>query len=353
MIPTNIPFLIGETAFHHQGDITFLNQLINEGIKAGVDTLKFHLLFNLDDYFVRDHAAYDALLELQISESDWEVIHRSLQVKGIKPIYLCNDVESLRWVNSLPENSVSAVEIHATGINDIFLLSEAVKFDGDVMIGVGGSTLEEIHFAVDFLKTRNKFNIILMHGFQNYPTDYKDILFSKMDLLSDIFKLPIGYADHTDPKNDLNEYISCLPQSSGYTILEKHFTFEENIKRIDSQAAVNISTLKSIRKLMNLVSKTYGNDSLKMTVSEKKYGDTGPMKKAMVANKYIKVGTQIKLEDISYKRTNESVPLKQRDISFIVGSIAVKDINKDTPYAYDNVEYKFLENSVDQFYHKN
>ena len=306
MITNDKPFLIGETAFHHQGDVNFLNRLIDGGIKAGVDTLKFHLLFDIDDYFVRNHTAYDSLVKMLISKEIWFEIHRSLQIKGIKPIYLCNDIAALQWVNHLQEDSVAAVEIHATGIDDIFLLREASNFAGTVILGAGGSTLDDLFYAINVLRENGKDDILLMHGFQNYPTDYREIVFSKMNLLKSLFELPVGYADHTDPADELNAYISCLPQAQRFNILEKHFTCAPEEKRIDSQSAVSIEQLEKIKKLMEIVFQTHGDNPIKMSLAEKKYGDTGPMKKAIVARKNLPKGHIISISDIAFKRTNAS-----------------------------------------------
>ena len=61
MIEDKRPYLIGETAFHHEGDISFLRDLVKAGISLGLDAIKFHLLFDLSDYFIKTHNAYDAL----------------------------------------------------------------------------------------------------------------------------------------------------------------------------------------------------------------------------------------------------------------------------------------------------
>lgn len=350
MLPDNVPFLIGETAFHHQGNLSFLEELINGGIEAGVDVLKFHLLFDIDDYFVKDHVGYSAIKELMIPQSGWERIHELLEKKNISPIYLCNDTASLRWVKTLPEKSVLAVEIHATGINDPFLLQEALDFKATVILGAGGATIDDLHFAIDFLRSNGKNDILLMHGFQNYPTDYNDIVFSKMRFLKDVFNLPVGYADHTDPNDDLNAVISCIPMAQGFNILEKHFTHVPGEKRIDSQAAVSLGKITEIKKMMAALYATYGKDPLRMSEPEKKYGDTGPMRKAIVARHHLPKDHIIEIKDVAFKRTNSSVPVKQRDLHLIIGGKTKKEILPDTPLTFDIIEYGFRQGEFKQFF---
>ena len=74
----------------------------------------------------------------------------------------------------------------------------------------GLSTIDEIAYAVDFLRSKGKNEIVLMYGFQTYPTNYADINLSKMLKIRDIFNLPVGYADHTAFDDPNNEIISAF-----------------------------------------------------------------------------------------------------------------------------------------------
>ena len=66
MLHTSKPYFIAETAFHHEGDIAFLKKLVSDLSRLDVDALKFHLLFDLDDYMVKNHPAIQTLKSLSI-----------------------------------------------------------------------------------------------------------------------------------------------------------------------------------------------------------------------------------------------------------------------------------------------
>lgn len=348
MLPTNKPYLIGETAFHHEGDVAFLKELIDEASKVGVDAMKFHLTIDLDDYMVANHEALEILRPWCLNADQWSEILPYVLDKNMDLILLCNDVKSLQWVNK-SDLKVAAIELHATGLNDYFLLEEAVSFAHTVILGSGGSTIDEIQYAIEFLKAKGKDDIFLMHGFQNYPTDFKDINLSKMNLLSDLFKVPIGYADHTDPNDEDNAAISVLAAGMGFNVLEKHFTHKFGVKRIDSQAAVSLEQMVSIRRLIDKACLTFGSGKITMSESELKYGNTGPMKKAIVARKAIAEGEVIKLEHIAFKRTNESTQLQQLELPKLLGMKAQKNIKKDEPIDFSKVEFIFQVSDISQF----
>ncbi len=351
MISQNKPYLIAETAFHHEGDTIFLHDLIDEILKTKADAIKFHLLFDLNDYMISNHEAIGTLKNLLIEQKEWDTILKKLKNSGKDIIFLCNDVESLKWVNKIQyDNPIAGIELHATGLNDVFLMQEALKFEKTIILGTGGSTFDEIKYALDFFNQNGKEDLLLMHGFQNYPTNYEEINFKRMQFLQQAFDLPVGYADHTDPADENNAIISTLPQILGFSILEKHITHKFGEKRIDAQAAVSINMFNKIAELAEIISKTAGKQVFILSDSEKKYGNTGPMKKAIVARKKIKKGEKISLDNIAFKRTNLSSPLQQQDLQKILNQETIRDIEKDEIVTFKELEYEFKENKFSQFF---
>ena len=58
------------------------------------------------------------------TKEQWKDIFFYTQSKGLDIIALCDDVESLEFVNS-NFKEIKAIELHASGINDYFLLKES------------------------------------------------------------------------------------------------------------------------------------------------------------------------------------------------------------------------------------
>lgn len=349
MLPNNTPYLIAETAFHHEGDVGFLRELIDVSSKSNADAVKFHLLFDLDDYIIEAHPGHEALKKYLIDKAKWSDLFDWASKQGLDIITLVNDVASINWINKYHKDKVTAVEIHATGLNDIFLLNGCSEFNGSVILGIGGSTFDEIKYAVDFLKSRGKEDVFLMHGFQNYPTKFEDINLKRMSFLSEAFNLPVGYADHTDPVLPENKVISVLGVANGFNVVEKHITHKEGEKRIDHQSAIGPSTFKEIKELMEKIMLSLGNENFQLSPAELNYGETGPMKKAIVPRRKIVKGEKIEAEDLAFKRTLESSSLRQLSFNTIVGSVALKDISQDEIIDYSNVSFTFQKQDFSQF----
>ncbi len=333
------PYIIGELAYNHEGRIDYLYKMIDGLAGTGVNAVKFHLLLNPESYMQSRHPLMPKVKEWVFTKDQWDsAIERSV-AKGLDVVALCDDVESLQYINSGNKN-VFAVEIHATGLNDWFLLNEAARFKGAVILGIGGSGMDEIEYAVNFLKSAGKNEIILMYGFQNYPTDYANINLSKMLKVRDLFKVSVGYADHTAWDDPNNEIISVMAATMGFNILEKHYTPDYGKERIDWQAAVGNEQMIRIRQLMDVALTVYGDESLKMSPGEIDYGKIGPMKKAIVARRNINKGSIISLDDLWFKRTKEESAVSQSQLFRLVGAKAKASIAADEIVDFNKVECK-------------
>ena len=51
-------FIFSETAFHHEGDINFLNNLINESKKSLAQGVKFQVLFDINSFISKKNSNY-------------------------------------------------------------------------------------------------------------------------------------------------------------------------------------------------------------------------------------------------------------------------------------------------------
>ncbi|MHA2225642.1 MAG: N-acetylneuraminate synthase family protein [Candidatus Hodarchaeales archaeon] len=344
----NVSYIIGETAYNHEGDIDYLFRMIDDISELKLFAIKFHLLLNPESYMQIKHPLVKTLKKWIFSKAQWEEIIDYSINKDLDVIALCDDVESCDYLLDRGKQ-INSLELHAVSINDHFLLDSISNFDGRIILGVGGATLEEIKYAITFLKNRGKNDILLMYGFQSYPTNYQDINLSKMIKLRDFFGLPVGYADHTAFDDPHNVFISVLGAAMGFNILEKHYTPDVGKERIDYHAAVGKDQMKEISLLMDLVLDVYGSGSVEMSPAEKNYGNIGPMKKAIVAKKDILRGMKLSFDNLWFKRTQEESNIQQNQFLQMIGLEASVDIKSDEVIDFSKIKYQFQKMSEQDF----
>lgn len=312
-------FLIAETAWHHDGDICFFKKLVTEiCCETNVDYVKFHITLSLDEYMHSDHPAYNWAKERMFSEEQWDEILSIPKLYGKRIILLFNDKKAIDFGMAYkPE----LVEIHSVCLNDYNLLEHlkrSVLNNTKIILGIGGTDLYEIENAISTLGTGN---IVLMHGFQNYPTKYEDINLGKIKKIMNLYpNFEHGYADHTAWDNDNNMLITLFGAAVGMQFIEKHVTICPGEKRTDWQAAISIELCNKLLDKLDLLDKINGNGLLKMNAGEKAYSVFGANKKAAILSKDVAMGDTFTYECFSFKRTGQNSDLSQLEIVSLIGN---------------------------------
>ena len=321
--------IIGETAWHHEGNLDFFNQLIDELIeKSEIDYIKLHLLFDIDQYMSTEHPGYNTLKTWMIDKKEWEAICNKINASNKKLMLLVNDTKTVKFAAKFTPD---IIEVHSVCLNDFYILNAINKHihsKTKIVLGVGGSTIEEIENAIHQLNTDN---IILMFGFQNYPTKYEDINFKKIRRLMSLFpNLEYGYADHTIWDHPYNIDITLMGAALGMNYIEKHITTQPGTERTDWSAAISIDQVNNLWEKIRILEQCEGNGDLSLSPAEKRYSVSGPMKKAPVLIKEVKANDTFSMEQISFKRTKETSDIFQHEITDFLGKHFKKDMNKDS-----------------------
>ena len=319
--------LIAETAWHHEGDFLFMKNLVLEIVsKTNTDIIKMHMTLDFDEYMDPRHKLYKKLKPMIFNKDQWRELIKIVRDKKKEIMLLLNDRQAVEFGLSFnPEY----VEIHSICLNDIFLLEKIknkIEEETKIVLGVGGTSIDEIKNAIKFL---DHSNIILMFGFQNYPTVYEDVNLNKIRKLMKLFdNFEYGYADHTAAKSNYNELITLLGAASGMKYIEKHVTTHFGEERIDWPAAISIEMFNELHKKIIVLDKLNGDGSLSMNSGEISYSIFGPMKKAAKQTCSVKRGDILKLSDIKFIRTKEISDMTQLDVLNSIGKKIKTDLKR-------------------------
>ena len=319
--------LIAETAWHHEGDYSFMKNLVSEiATKTNADIVKMHITLDMEEYMHPDHDAYNLLSPMLFNKDQWQELIKIVRDNDKEIMLLMNDTKAIEFGLSLnPEYA----EIHSVCLNDVFMLKtlkKNVSKETKIVLGVGGTSIDEVEHAINFLKNPNT---ILMFGFQNYPTVYEDVNLNKVRRLMKLFdNFEYGYADHTSWDSEHNELITLLGASSNMKYVEKHVTTHYGEKRIDWPAAISIDMFNDLYKKIKILEKLNGNGSLSMNSGELNYSIFGPMKKAAIFNEDISEGNILTLNVIKFIRTKEVSDMSQLDVIKSIGKKIVKNLKK-------------------------
>ncbi|QMS84520.1 YhcH/YjgK/YiaL family protein [Candidatus Xianfuyuplasma coldseepsis] len=325
------PYIIAETAYTFEGDKDYLLEQVNE-LSLDIDAIKFHIMSNIKSYVVGSYSILNDLLEKWLlSKETWIKIISLAYERNFDVITLIDDIDSLEIISEIPDR-IAGVEIHAACINDINLFTEIIEFCNEnsvkLYIGASGFEINELDVVINFVKSQSSVNVVLMFGFQNFPTKVENVNLHKMDILRDRYNLNIGYADHTEYNNELKIELIKSAFSKGYHIHEIHYTLEEGVSRTDNITALTNDGLVFVKKELEKMYLEYVNYTFKLNKGEMDYLS---FRKLMVYKKNYKKGTAINYDDIEYKRLENGVSKSNfMTITNVLGRTLSKNVIYDT-----------------------
>lgn len=328
-------YVLAETAFSHEGDLVYLKKLIDAASLGGADGIKFQMLLDTTSAYSPDFTIYEDLDKMRFSKDEWKILFLHAKEKALDIIVLPIEDAALTYCLE-NEDIIDSLEIHSINANEVPFLKKLSSTTKPVIIGTGGRSNEDIEFCMNIVGNDKKY--IFMHGFQSFPTDYKNIKLSRIADLKANYNYVLGYADHTKFDDAFGFNLVEYAYLNGARIFEKHIVLKKGEKRVDYEAAVDKDDLVEIRIRLTTLSKVQSEES-KQTFSEAeiKYKQR---EKQIVAIKKIKKGEVFSEENLAYRVTGEIGDFEQKEYFSIIGNKASTDIEKYAVIRKSNVLLK-------------
>lgn len=315
--------IIAEIANAHQGDFDQLMELIEKSKVAGADAIKFQW-FKYDSLSTPDYEWHEIYKTLFFNEEQW----------GIALNY-CKELNMEVWVDVFDEWGIEmakkmqslyyGIKLPSTIIQSKSVLDSILSIKKPLLIGVGGwnnSELEDL-----FLKLGNyEKEVVYLHGFQGYPTETEDSNIIRITEMKNKYNLRVGYADHEDAAKKTAIDIPVYAYFAGAEVIEKHITLDRSLKGYDYYSSLEPEEFEEMVRAIENAQVISG--SLVIGEAERNYL-SGALR--AVAKTDIKKGQYISLDNISYKRCNDSEALMPNEFEESIAYIANRDIKVNEP----------------------
>ena len=329
-------YLIAETAYSFEGSLDYLLESV-ENVPDSVSALKFHLLFNTNEYMVKQHSLQTVVNKWLLSKDDWLLVFKKVKRKGKDVIVLADDLVTVEFLEKAPE-LVDGIEVHAACVNDINILSKALGFASNYKkrfyLGISGFEFYELKKIIRFIKQFPDVQLVLMYGFQNYPTKLENLQLNKIQFYKSIFDCEIGYADHTQADWPIKDDIICAVYATGVSILEIHYvnTFCDN--RTDAITAYDPEHFKNIYDIITAIKNAFGEFDIELNEGELNYLN---FRKVPVYARNLKQGAVLRPTDICFKRV-EKAKVKHcfQDYERFIGMKVKCDVGVDSEIVFED-----------------
>ncbi len=303
----NKVFIIAEAGVNHNGNVIIAKKMIDAAKRAGVDAVKFQTF--KAELFISKFAPKAPYQKKATgtAESQLEMVRKLELTKGahIELMTHCKksglmflstpfDLESADVLKSL---GLKIFKIPSGEITNLPLLKKIGGLKKKIIMSTGMSTLDEIKKAFDVVVKAGtrKENITLLHCNTEYPTPFEDVNLRAMLQLKDVFKVDVGYSDHTTGIE-----VSIAAVALGATVIEKHFTLDKNMHGPDHQASLEPKELSDMVKAIRHIEKALGSLDKKPSPSEIK--NILIARKSIVAARDIQKGEIFTEKNLAVKR---------------------------------------------------
>ena len=324
--------IIAEAGVNHNGSIEMAKRLIEKAAEAGVDYVKFQTFKS--EKLVSRHATkaeyqkantdgedsqLKMLQQLELSHSDHIQLIEHCNHCGVKFLSTAFDLDSIDFLSSL---NLDLWKIPSGEITNLPYLRRIAQKGGKVIMSTGMCTIEDIEMAANVLISNGtpRENITLLHCNTEYPTPWGDVNLRAMHDIAQRLNLPVGYSDHTQGIE-----VPIAAVALGATVIEKHFTLDNNLPGPDHKASLEPHTLKAMVEAIRHIELSLGNGVKQISESERK--NITIARKSIVAATHISVGEIFTEENLTVKRPGGGIsPMRWDEV---IGTVATRNYLPD------------------------
>jgi sialic acid synthase SpsE len=329
--------IIAELAWAHDGDLDKAARIARGAAKAGADAFSIHVT-SLPDYMVRHYGnpgtvsdgkltsdIYAYLEKINLGPEQVTTLAGTVRDAGLAVCLMPNDHPSLRLCERLDPDAY--VLAPACFVEEDFVAALGEK-RRPVILRIGGATLGEIEGAVNLLRENGADQLLLLHGFQTYPTRLEETNLRVLPVLSRLFDCPVGLADHLDGADDLALVIPPLALALGASALEKHITWDREERGEDFESALDPVRFATFVRYVRSAETALGGETMpSLSVDALNYRQVS--RKRVVAAEDIPAGTVLEARHLACKRSDEGAQADQR--TFLIGRRTRAALLKDAP----------------------
>ena len=326
-------FVIAEVGINHNGDINIAKKMIDEAKRAGADCVKFQT-FKAEEFVSDPKQTYtyksrgkkvtESMLEMfkryEFTKSEWIEIVNYCKQKEIIFSSTAQNISDLDFLMSITE--LPFLKVGSDDLTNLELLSHYGSKNIPMIISAGMAYAYEIEDAVSAIRSVGNNDITVLHCVSSYPTEAEDVNLKKIPIIRDAFDVQVGFSDHT-----IGSASAVGSVCFGATVIEKHFTLDNDMAGPDHWFSINPKELKKYVDDIKFIEKALGKGQLKPTSTEIDMRKV--MQRKIVYAKNLKANEIITKHLITFKR-GIGDGVQPKNINFVLNRKLANNVSKNT-----------------------
>lgn len=328
------PFIIAEMANAHEARLDDARAIVEAAAQAGADAIKFQK-FTAGGLTVASHPKFAHFGRLEMADESWAELIALARDRGLWVLADVFDLSSAALMHTL---GIDGFKIHSSDTIHDALLRMVAGFGRTVFLSCGGTRQIEILDAVRLVRASGNDRLVLLHGFQSYPTRVEDANLRRIAALAKQFGCAVGYADHVAGDSAWAFTVPAMALAGGATIIEKHITIDRGRKGLDYYSSLEPAEFGRFVRHVRDAWTALGSAPYEIGAAEVKY--QREMKKSLVAAVDLAAGTPIEERMVTYKRAaTEAHPLTCAEVA---GRELLTGVAADTVLTLDRFNVKVM-----------
>jgi len=235
--------IIAELANGHCGLLENAYKLVDAAKASGADAVKFQLHIAEAEslktappppYFNKENP-YKFFQRTQFTLKEWAELKEYVTKSGMK--FICSPF-SIEAVDALSDIGVDIYKIASGEVTNIPMLKHISKKFKPVILSSGMSNLSELDKAVVALYDTD---LTILQCSSEYPCPYNHVGLNLIPTLASRYNFPVGLSDHTP-----TIYTALAAVTLGATVIEKHFTLDNELYDPDASFALTPDKFKEM-----------------------------------------------------------------------------------------------------------
>lgn len=296
-------YVIAEAGLNHNGDVARAILMARTAKWAGCDGFKIQAYTASE--FVGPNETYTYTERLndgmrRVTEKQRELFERcALTIDGVEAVHAECMKQGLVFVATVTDplwldriRQISPQAVIKIGSDDLIhrpLLHEVAASGMRCVLSTGMASEEEVEVAVGIVRP-----MTLLHCVSLYPTPPAKANLRRMLSLAK-FGYDVGFSDHTE-----GSLAAMMAASMGATMIEKHFTIDQNLPGPDHWFSATPSSMRELCKAVAFASASIGDGYIEPGPEEKEMRRIA--RRSVVAAHDIPPGTALRQEMVAYRR---------------------------------------------------
>jgi len=332
-------FVIAEVGVNHNGNAATAQQLIEAAFDAGADAVKFQTF--QPEQLATPHspkAEYQRERTTD-SESQLDMLQRlnlPFPIQGELQAYCAElGIEFLSTpfeeesANFLQKLDVPLIKMASGELTNHPLLAHVARFGKPLVVSTGMANLNEVEAAMQIIAANGAPPVALLHCVSQYPAQPSGSNLLAMQTMSQTFKVPIGFSDHS-----VGCEVALAAVALGACIIEKHLTLDRELPGPDHHASMEPDEFKAMITSIRLAETTLGDGMKCPTAGELAVASVS--RKSLVASKPIAAGELLSEDNIAVRRpgTGLAPAMKEK----VLGCRTRTELTPGTPVKSEDLE---------------